>query len=76
MTARSLLLAAALLAACTATASAQDHVDAIAAPVHRASVSVTGDVVRIVIIGSRYRNNAEADCSIWSAALITLAFIS
>jgi flagellar basal body P-ring formation protein FlgA len=44
---RSVLLATALLAAFTATASAQDRVDAIAAPVLRASVSVTGDVVRI-----------------------------
>jgi hypothetical protein len=30
----------------------------------------------MVIIGSRQRNSAVVDCSIWSAALITLAFIS
>jgi flagella basal body P-ring formation protein FlgA len=44
---RPLLLATALLAAFTATASAQDRVDTITAPVLRASVTVTGDVVRI-----------------------------
>jgi flagellar basal body P-ring formation protein FlgA len=44
---RPVLLATALLAAFTATASAQDRVDTIAAPVLRASVTVTGDVVRI-----------------------------
>jgi flagella basal body P-ring formation protein FlgA len=44
---RPVLLATALLAAFTATATAQDRVDAIAAPVLRASVAVTGDVVRI-----------------------------
>src|ERR1700755_1404986 len=47
MMVRPLLLATALLAAFTATASAQDRVDTIAAPVLRASVTVTGDVVRI-----------------------------
>src|ERR1700726_1156409 len=47
MTIRSYLLAAALLAASTATAFAQGGEDVIAAPVLRASVSVTGDVVRI-----------------------------
>src|SRR6202045_4142030 len=47
MTIRSYLLAAALLAASTATAFAQGGEDVIAAPVLRASVTVTGDVVRI-----------------------------
>src|ERR1700732_3874888 len=51
MTLRSALLATALLAATTATASAQvrDQVrdDVIAAPVLRANVTVAGDVVRI-----------------------------
>ena len=47
MTIRSILLAAALLAATTATALAQGGEDVIAAPVLRASVTVTGDVVRI-----------------------------
>jgi len=47
MTIRSILLATALLAAATATASAQDRDDVIAAPVLRASVTVSGDVVRI-----------------------------
>src|SRR5216683_7643673 len=49
MTLRSLLLAAALLAAASTAASAQAQVsdDVIAAPVLRASVNVTGDVVRI-----------------------------
>src|SRR4051794_22193144 len=57
MTARSLLLATALLAAAAATASAQARDDVIAAPqardnviatpVLRANVSVAGDVVRI-----------------------------
>jgi flagella basal body P-ring formation protein FlgA len=46
MTIRLLLLAAALLAT-TAVASAQDREDAIAMPVLRASVAVSGDVVRI-----------------------------
>jgi flagella basal body P-ring formation protein FlgA len=44
---RSLLLATALLAGAGATALAQDGDDVIAAPVLRASVTVTGDVVRI-----------------------------
>jgi flagellar basal body P-ring formation protein FlgA len=47
MTIRRLLLATALLAASAATAFAQDRDDAIAAPVLRASVTVSGDVVRI-----------------------------
>ena len=47
MTVRSLLLAAALLAASTVTASALDGDDVISAPVLRASVTVSGDVVRI-----------------------------
>jgi len=47
MTIRSILLATALLAAATVTASAQDRDDVIAAPVLRASVTVSGDVVRI-----------------------------
>ena len=48
MTLRSLLLATALLAATAVTPrSAQDIDDAIAAPVLRASVTVSGDVVRI-----------------------------
>src|SRR6266404_9618358 len=46
MTFRSLLLATALLAANSA-ASAQTRDDAIAAPVLRASVTVSGDLVRI-----------------------------
>ena len=44
---RSLLLATALLAAGTATASAQTRDDVIAAPVLRANVSVAGELVRI-----------------------------
>jgi flagella basal body P-ring formation protein FlgA len=44
---RSVLLATALLAASTATASAQTRDDVIAAPVLRANVSVAGDLVRI-----------------------------
>jgi flagellar basal body P-ring formation protein FlgA len=44
---RSLLLAAALLAASTAAAFAQGDSDVIAAPVLRANVTVSGDVVRI-----------------------------
>jgi flagellar basal body P-ring formation protein FlgA len=44
---RSLLLATALLAASIAAASAQTSDDAIAAPVLRASVNVSGDLVRI-----------------------------
>jgi flagella basal body P-ring formation protein FlgA len=44
---RSLLLATALLAACAATASAQSSDEGIAAPVLRASVTVSGEVVRI-----------------------------
>jgi flagella basal body P-ring formation protein FlgA len=47
MTIRTLLLATALLAAAGASASAQSIGDAIAAPVLRASVTVSGDVVRI-----------------------------
>lgn len=47
MIARSLLLATVLLAASSATASAQLRDDVIAAPVLRANVTVTGDVVRI-----------------------------
>src|SRR6202043_572822 len=47
MTIRSLLLATALLAAITATARAQVRDDVIAAPVLRASVTVSGDLVRI-----------------------------
>jgi flagellar basal body P-ring formation protein FlgA len=47
MTLRSLLLATALLAAASTAASAQTSDDVIAAPVLRASVNVTGDVVRI-----------------------------
>jgi flagella basal body P-ring formation protein FlgA len=44
---RSLLLATALLAATGATALAQDGDDVIAAPALRASVTISGDVVRI-----------------------------
>src|SRR6202048_3278436 len=47
MTLRSLLLATALLAAASTAASAQVSDDVIAAPVLRASVTVSGDVVRI-----------------------------
>ena len=47
MIVRSVLLATALLAATAAAAFAQDSDDAIAAPVLRASVTVTSDVVRI-----------------------------
>src|SRR5450755_4650436 len=47
MTFRSLLLATALLAATSTVASAQVRDDVIAAPVLRASVTVSGDVVRI-----------------------------
>jgi flagellar basal body P-ring formation protein FlgA len=47
MTLRSLLLATALLAATSVAASAQTSNDVIAAPVLRASVNVTGDVVLI-----------------------------
>jgi len=47
MTLRAILLAAALLAATAAAAAAQESEDVIAAPVLRASVTVTGDVVRI-----------------------------
>jgi len=47
MTMRSLLLAAALLAAGTATALAQTSEDVIATPVLRASVTVSSDVVRV-----------------------------
>jgi flagella basal body P-ring formation protein FlgA len=47
MTMRSLLLAAALLAASAATALAQTSEDVIATPVLRASVTVASDVVRI-----------------------------
>jgi flagellar basal body P-ring formation protein FlgA len=47
MTMRSLLLATALLAATSVAASAQSSDDAIAAPVLRATVTVSGEVVRI-----------------------------
>src|SRR6202011_109061 len=47
MTVHSLLLATALLAATSATASAQTRDDVIAAPVLRANVTVAGDLVRI-----------------------------
>ena len=47
MTARALLLAAALLAATSVTALAQDSDEVIAGPVLRASVTVESDVVRI-----------------------------
>jgi flagella basal body P-ring formation protein FlgA len=47
MKVRSLLLAAALLAACTVTSIAQNREQAIVAPVLRASINVTGDLVRI-----------------------------
>ncbi len=47
MTARSLLLAAALLLAASATAFAQPNEDTIAVPVLRASVVIEGDIVRI-----------------------------
>jgi flagella basal body P-ring formation protein FlgA len=47
MTFRSALLATALLAASTSAAFAQTRDDAVAAPVLRASVTVSGDVVRI-----------------------------
>jgi flagellar basal body P-ring formation protein FlgA len=59
MIVRSLLLAAALLAA-TATASpAQSREDAVAAPVLRASVNVTGDVVRIGDVVDNAGNAAQ-----------------
>ncbi len=47
MSIRSVFLATALLAAATATASAQVRDDVIAAPVLRASVTVSGELVRI-----------------------------
>src|ERR1700687_3370825 len=47
MTIRSVLLATALLATIPAAASAQGRDDVIAAPVLRANVTVSGDVVRI-----------------------------
>src|ERR1700736_1213403 len=47
MTVHSLLLATALLAATSAAASAQVRDDVIAAPVLRANVTVSGDLVRI-----------------------------
>ena len=47
MTARALLLAAALLAATSVTAFAQDSEEVIAVPVLRAAVTVESDVVRI-----------------------------
>src|SRR5258707_7491336 len=47
MTMRSLLLATALLAATSAAAFAQTRDDVIAAPVLRANVTVSGDLVRI-----------------------------
>ena len=47
MTFRSLSLACALLAAAAVTASAQSRDDVIAAPVLRADVTVSGDLVRI-----------------------------
>jgi flagella basal body P-ring formation protein FlgA len=47
MTIRTLLLTAALLAAATSFAAAQDARETIAVPVLRANVSVTGDLVRI-----------------------------
>ena len=47
MTIRTLLFAAALLALTGATAMAQSNDDAIVAPVLRASVTVSNDVVRI-----------------------------
>jgi flagella basal body P-ring formation protein FlgA len=47
MIARTLLLATALLAASAAAAMAQTRDDAIAAPALRASVTVSGDIVRI-----------------------------
>src|SRR3984957_17320124 len=47
MTLRCLLLATALLAGAGATALAQDGDDVIAAPTLRASVTISGDVVRI-----------------------------
>src|ERR1700687_4589317 len=47
MTIRSLLLATALLAATSAAASAQVRDDVIAAPVLRANVTVSGELVRI-----------------------------
>src|SRR5438067_13922353 len=47
MTTRSLLFAAALLAASAAPALAQDPADTIAVPALRANVTVTGEVVRI-----------------------------
>ncbi|MDO9563263.1 MAG: flagellar basal body P-ring formation protein FlgA, partial [Bradyrhizobium sp.] len=47
MSARSLALAFALLAAAAATASAQSRDDFLAAPVLRAEVTVTGDLVLI-----------------------------
>src|SRR5437868_953168 len=47
MTLRTLLLAAALLAAGTATGLAQSGDDSIAAPVLHANVTVAGDLVRI-----------------------------
>ena len=47
MIARSLLLATALLAARVRDAAAQIRCDTIAAPVLRANVTVTGDLVRI-----------------------------
>jgi flagella basal body P-ring formation protein FlgA len=46
-TIRTLLLATAMLAAAGASASAENSDDALAAPVLRASVTVSGDVVRI-----------------------------
>ena len=47
MTARALLVATALLAASAAPANAENTVDTIAAPVLRANVTVTSEVVRI-----------------------------
>src|SRR6187397_1124606 len=47
MIARTLLLATALLAASAAAAMAQTRGDVIAAPALRASVTVSGDIVRI-----------------------------
>ena len=59
MTIRSLLLATALLAASSAPAFAQLRDDVIAAPVLRANVNVSGDLVRIGDVVDNAGNAAQ-----------------
>jgi hypothetical protein len=53
-----------------------DMLSAAAKPVAAARSALARRRVRTIISSTPQRNSAVVDCIIWSAALITLAFIS